>query len=55
MTFWQSRAQGAKAEKENPPCGGFSVKALDPGSSLRAVRDDVLAKPRAGRAGQNVT
>lgn len=35
---------------------GFAfVKALDPGSPLRGVRDDVLAKPRMKRADQNVT
>jgi len=43
MTVWQSRARSAHK------------KALDPGSPLRGVRDDVLAKPRAKRAGQNVT
>src|SRR5690348_5112836 len=49
------RSQKRGRAKENPPCGGFSWKSLDPGSSLRSVRDDVLAKPRGKRAGQSVT
>ncbi len=41
--------------KENPPCGVAGAKALDCGSPLRGVRDDVLTEACALRTRQNVT